>query len=108
MKASKSVACATTADASGITTANRHASVSYWDAMDDVIKKTHLLTPSVAQVPDATPTDTGSESPASIPDSFFWQNVTDEDVKDAIRGSFLETICEVLSKNYRGNPFRVP
>ncbi len=97
------------ADASGIRTANRPASVSYWDAVDDVIKNTHLLTASNAQVPAAIPADTGSESPVpsqenAQSDSFFWRKVTDDDVKAAIRGSFLETICDVLSKNHRGKP----
>jgi len=37
---------------------------------------------------------------------FFWRKTTDEDVKAAIKGSYLETICEALAKNYRGKePF---
>jgi len=60
-------------------------------------------------VTDACPEDTGIQSPVPAPenvppDPFFWRGITDEDVKDAIHGSCLETICEVLSKNYRGTP----
>lgn len=37
---------------------------------------------------------------------YFWRKTTDEDVKAAIKGSYLETICEALAKNYRGKePF---
>lgn len=37
---------------------------------------------------------------------YFWRKTTEEDVKAAIRGSYLETICEALAKNYRGKaPF---
>lgn len=43
-----------------------------------------------------------------IDEPYFWRKTTDEDVKAAIKGSYLETICEVLAKNYRGKvPFRM-
>ena len=57
---------------------------------------------------DASPEDTGIESPVPAPENvlppFFWRRITDKDVKAAIHGSYLETICGILSKNYRGNP----
>ena len=40
------------------------------------------------------PETTGIEGPP------FWRKVTDADVRDAISGSFLETICRTLEKNY--------
>jgi hypothetical protein len=59
--------------------------------------------------PVACSEDTGTESsvpdPEDVtPDPCFWRRITDEDVKAAIKGSYLETLCEVLSKNYRGKP----
>ena len=39
-------------------------------------------------------------SAAATDTPFFWRNVTEEDVWDAISGSFLETICKASAKNY--------
>ena len=68
-----------------------------------------IPTANVESVTDTNQVDTGIESPVldqenAPSDPFFWRRITDEDVKDAIHVSCLETICEVLSKNYRGNP----
>ena len=68
-----------------------------------------IPTANVESVTDTNQADTGIESPVpdqenAPSDQFFWRRITDEDVKDAIHGSCLETICQVLSKNYRGNP----
>lgn len=56
-----------------------------------------------------TPELSGNTLPEISPsEPFFWRKMTDEDVKAVIKGSYLETICEVLAKNYRGKvPFRM-
>lgn len=59
---------------------------------------------------DASPEDTGIESPVPAPENvlppFFWRRITNKDVKAAIHGSYLETICDALAKDYRRNiPF---
>ena len=54
-----------------------------------------------------TPELSGNALPEIRTDEpFFWRKTTNEDVKAAIQGSYLETICEALAKNYRGKaPF---
>ena len=32
----------------------------------------------------------------------FWRNVTNDDVMEAIKGSFLEVLCTSAAKNYHG------
>jgi len=61
---------------------------------------------TIAPAPVANSLDTEPAAEEVPSDPFFWRSITDEDVKAAIQGSCLETICEVLSKNYRGKtPF---
>ena len=40
---------------------------------------------------------------SSISDGAFWRNVSNADVMEAIKGSFLEFICTSSAKNYHGN-----
>ena len=40
---------------------------------------------------------------SSISDGAFWRNVSNADVMEAIKGSFLEFMCTASAKNYHGN-----
>ena len=45
-----------------------------------------------------------SVAAAATNTQFFWRTVTEEDVWNAISGSFLGTICKALAKNYTPKP----
>ena len=97
-----------TANATGITTVNKpepRPLMDLWDLEENDENKSIPFGSAL----DAGPADMGTGAPASIPEDapsnpFFWQGISDDDVKAAIHGCFLETICNSLAKNYRGTP----
>ena len=65
-----------------------------------------IFGPPESTVPPPSITTTPDFPEIRTDEPFFWRKTTDEDVKAAIRGSYLETICGALAKNYRGKaPF---
>jgi len=102
-KANKAIA-----DAIGITTARRpkpRPLGDQWGLEENIENKTVFSAPVLDAGPAETETGASVSSPeAPPPNPFFWREISDEDVKAAIHGCFLESICNALAKNYRGTP----